>query len=159
MNNNNIRAIVIMYRGPEITDEGMKNVREYLATLLGLEIVPEGYILDDTDIARSIAASTVITVDENGAVLKPVEKNPVEHGIIFIAASFQNALKESATAFASELAAHVSIARYNGVNSELMKAVSAVTNGSYSDIRPDIRRKYGISRTVFDVIQRIGRHV
>ena len=159
MNNNNIRAIVIMYRGPEITDEGMKNVREYIATLLGIEIVPEGFVLDDTDIAKSIAASTVITANKNGAVLKPVEKNPVEHGIIFIAVSFQNALKESATAFASELAAHVSIARYNGVNSELMKAVSAVTNGSYSDIRSDIRKKYDINRTVFDVIQRIGRHV
>ena len=92
MSNNNIRAIVIMYRGPEITDEGMKNVREYIATLLGIEIVPEGFVLDDTDIARSIAASTVITVDENGAVLKPAEINPVEHGVIFIACSFQNAL-------------------------------------------------------------------
>ena len=67
MNNNNIRAIVIMYRGPEITDEGMKNVREYIATLLGIEIVPEGFVLDDTDIAKSIAASTVITANKNGA--------------------------------------------------------------------------------------------
>ena len=153
---NNLHAIVLLYRGTEITHEGMTNMREYLASLLQLNEMPDGYSLDDSDIVQASVAR-IIKFEEGSGVSK---YNDAENAIIYIGTKFVGALQENnAVGFAAELASHATLAKSLGNDDRLLAAISIISNGKFSDVRGSVRKKYGINYTIFEVIQRVGRHV
>ena len=150
--NSNTKSIVIVYDGPELIDEHVKNVTEYVATLLGLSTAPVTYTLDECDIIKSIAHFTL--KDRTGSV------SEAEHAVVFIGTMFKDTLeKHEDLEFISELSSRVTAECVAGVNSDLRKAVRIIHNNSYSSVRSSYRKKYMITEKLFDLIARIGSRV
>lgn len=151
------RAIVILYTGNEITPEGATNIAEYIATLLGLGIMPKLHTLDSEDMAKSIVLNNIETV------AKPAVKNQYtaeENAIIYIGTRFKEALmSRNIIAFTSELSAEATIAKISGVNDALTNAIRIITNGRDSSVNANLAKKYHMTKQVFDVIRRVGQNV
>ena len=150
--NSNTKSIVIVYNGPELSDEHVKNVTEYVATLLGLTVAPTTYTLDECDIIKSIAHYTL--KDRAGSV------SEVEHAVVFIGTLFKDVLENHRDLeFISELSSRVAAECVAGIDSDLRKAVRIIHNNSYSSVRTAYRKKYMITEKLFDLIARIGSRV
>lgn len=158
--NKQFRAIVLLYNGPEITVEGVKNVSEYVATLLATEM-PVAYSLDENDLAKLAVAkaSTLLTSDDVNKV-DLLGKTPAEHAIIYIGTKFESVLSaRNNIGFATELSAFVATARFTGADDKLIEAVKIIATNPISTVRESIRRKYHINTQIYDIIQRIGNNV
>lgn len=150
--NKETRSIVIVYDGPEMSTESVTNVAEYIATLLGLDKSPIIYTLNECDIVKAIAKTTL--VDRSGSV------SEAEHAITYIGNMFKDALAaEDAVSFASELATSVATQKITGIDTELLTAVRIIANSNFSTVRSCYRRRYHITQAIYNIIVKIGKRV
>lgn len=150
---NNLRAIVVFYEGQEIAGEHLKNIAEYTATILQLEEMPIVYTLNEKEIVQSVTTAT----KNNNSSLE--DKTPAEHACIYIGTKFADSIKESTVAFASELSSHIAIAKLTHCDDRLLKAASVISDSSFTSVRRNVREKYCINKTIFDIISKIGKSV
>ena len=150
---NNLRAIVVFYDGQEIADEHVKNIAEYIATILQLEKMPMVYTLSEKEIIQSVITATK---SDNPSL---EDKTPAEHACIYIGTKFADSIKESTVAFASELSSHIAVAKLTLCDNNLLKAANVISKSSFTSVRKDIREKYCINKTIFDIISKIGKSV
>lgn len=145
-------SIVIVYDGPEMSTESVKNVADYIATLLGLNGTPVIYTLDECDMVKAIAKVTL--TERSGSV------SDAEHAITYIGNMFKDALAaEDIVSFASELATSVATQKITGMDTELLTAVRIIANSNFSTIRSCYRRRYHITQAIYNIIVKIGKRV
>lgn len=151
----NLRAVVLLYRGPEITIEGVKNMQEYLATLLSLKEMPVLYSLDDEDIAKGIVSPLI---SNNNRLSETVSAE--EHAVVYIGTKFKDVLAgRNLLEFATELSSSVTVAKITGADNELLTAVNIIGKSNISSVKAELLKRYNVTLQAFQVIQRIGKTI
>lgn len=139
------QIVVLAYMGPEPDKSMLLDLDNAVMGVGGYAV--KVHVMDDADIAKA-AAKFVCEQTTNDS-----EENPMEHAIVYIGEKFKYCLMEdkNMAKFAAEIARAATIARIQGGDPKLLKAIEIIYNGG--KVSKKLADKYGINRAALVAIR------
>lgn len=151
------RCTAILYQGDELKERDMNDIVELIANRGNIQkgTKPYGIQLTGDEIVARCVQPTLPPY-----VVNPTAKlTPEENAIIYIGTKFQSELNDGDDLhldFIQHFSVEYALAKANGTDPELVKAVDIITNTHPLRVRNSVITKYRITKEVINVISRMG---
>lgn len=150
------RCVAILYQGEELKKIDMNDIVQLIANRGNIQKGTKPYGIQLT--GDEIVAKCMQPLPQD--VVNPTSKlTPEENAIIYIGTKFQSELNDGDDLhldFIQHFSIEYALAKTNGTDPELVKAVDIITNTHPLRIRNSVIMKYKITRDVINVIVRVG---
>lgn len=155
------RAVVFIFPSSQpISVKAIAICAKTIAEDLGIDIRNMvGKQLDENDIATAIVSG--IRIGESEVHVNKTTSNIVMEGLGYINQKFNNDLvvHKSITGFAADLSMYVSTIQFTGSDNTMLAYLKKISTVDYSKLNKTACQKLGITKSVYEVIQKIGAHV
>ena len=152
-----LRCVAILYQGGELKTTDMKDVVALIESRGKIQKGTKPYGIQLT--GDEIVARCVQPITPHSIVNPTVELTPEENAIIYIGMLFKSELNDEDDLhlnFIQNFSVTYALAKTNGTDPELVKAVDIITNTHPLRIRNSVMIKYRITKEVINVIVRVG---
>lgn len=151
------RCVAILYQGDELGTMDMKDIVKLIESRGNIQKSTKPYgiqLIGDEIVARCVQPTIP------PSVVNPTAKlTPEENAIIYIGTKFQSELNDGDDLhldFIQHFSIEYALAKANGTDPELVKAVDIIANTHPLRVRNSVIIKYRITREVINVITRVG---
>lgn len=155
------RAVVFIFPSSQpISVKTIAICAKAIAEDLGIDIRHMvGKQLDENDIATAIVSG--IRIGEAEVRVDKTTPNIVMEGLGYINQKFNDDLvtRKSLTNFVANLSMYVSTIQFTGSDNTMLAYLKKISTVDYSKLNKTACQKLGITKSVYEVIQKIAAHV